>query len=178
MMIAKKCLVAAALVAVCGSLAVNATGVSAGVAQLPWRATFSGAAAFTSPTTTLFVGKGNASYMGRIRSDGHVCLPSPTCAPLAAVTCPGGIPNVNVEVLTEVNLFGQPADDTLTLVSQDVACPTGPDQFHGMGHWTVSGGTGRFRYAIGQGTFDGHVDFNAGTYSMTLVGNVGPIALL
>jgi hypothetical protein len=81
-------------------------------------------------------------------------------------------------MLTALNVFGKPTRDTLTITSQDVACPIGPGQFQGSGHWSVSSGTGRFRHATGHGTFAGHVDFNAGTYTMTLIGTVGSIALI
>jgi hypothetical protein len=127
---------------------------------LPLRATYSGSAAFTSPSTVLFLGSGTATLMGRITNVGNVVLNGPD------VTCSGGIATVNTETLTD------PDGDTLTISSQDVACPTGPYQFHGTGEWTVTGGTGRFEGASGQGQADGGSDFNVGTFTMSLTGVV------
>jgi len=73
---------------------------------------------------------------------------------------------VNTEILTDAH------GDTLTIVSQDVSCPTGPGQFNGTGAWTVSGGTGRFAGATGQGSASGGADFSAGTFTMSLNGTV------
>jgi hypothetical protein len=129
-------------------------------APLPFNATYSGSSAFTSPSTVSFLGSGTATHMGRITNVGTVVVTGPTGS------CSGGNANVNTETLTDPN------GDTLTISSQDVACPTGANQFHGTGQWTVTGGTGRFEGATGQGLADGGADFNAGTFTMTLTGTV------
>jgi hypothetical protein len=36
-----------------------------------------------------------------------------------------------------------------------VGCPVSPYEFHGSGHWTVTGGTGRFAGVTGSGSADG-----------------------
>lgn len=126
---------------------------------LPFSASYSGSAAFTSQTTVSFLGSGTATHMGRITIVGTVVLNGPDGS------CSGGIANVNTETLTDRD------GDTLTISSQDVACPTGPNQFRGTGQWTVTGGTGRFA-ATGQGLADGGSDFNAGTFTMALSGTI------
>jgi hypothetical protein len=82
-------------------------------------------------------------------------------------SCPRGFANINIETLTAAN------GDTLVLTGDhDEACPTGPNAVHGTGDWTVTGGTGRFAGATGQGTFDGVADFNRGTFSFQLTGTI------
>ena len=127
---------------------------------LPFTATYSGSAAFTSQSTVSFLGSGTATHMGRITNVGTIVLNGPDGS------CPGGIANVNTEILTG------PDGDTLTITSQDVSCPIGPNQFDGTGQWTVTGGTGRFDGATGQGGATGGADFNAGTFTMSLTGTI------
>jgi hypothetical protein len=150
---------AAILVALGALLAPDAA--SAQTHPLPFNATFSGAAAFTSQTTTSFTGAGNAINMGQIVTIGHALITGSD-----NTNCAGGIANTNFETLTAAN------GDTLTISSADVACPTGPGQYHGTGHWVVTGGTGRFSDASGVGSFDGNSDFGAGTFAINLTGTV------
>jgi hypothetical protein len=131
--------------------------------QVPFKARLSGTAAFTSPTTVEFHGGGHATHLGRIVGSGVAVLGPPTG------TCPGGaagIPNVHTETLTAAN------GDELVIRMVDVACATGPFTFRGTGHWTVLGGTGRFRDATGQGTVEGHADFQSSTFELTLTGTL------
>ena len=59
------------------------------------------------------------------------------------------------------------------LTSYNVACPTGPLVFHGTGHWVVTGGTGRFSGATGQGTDAGTGDFTqGGEFTLQLTGTI------
>ena len=132
----------------------------AGDGSVPFKASYAGSAAMTSQTTVSFNGSGNATHMGWSTNTGTADITGP------ATSCAGGIANVNTETRTDNH------GDTLTIVSIDVACPTGPGQVHGTGHWTVSGGTGRFAGATGQGSADGGADFNAGTFTMSLDGTV------
>ncbi len=133
---------------------------SAAGTQVPFQASYSGTAAFTSATTALFTGKGIATHLGSSTNENHITVSGPS-------SCPGGFANINVETLTAAN------GDTLVLTGDhDQACPTGPNAFHGTGHWTVTGGTGRFAGATGQGTFDGSADFNQGTFSFQLTGTI------
>jgi hypothetical protein len=138
----------------------GAASASAASSPIPFTASFSGSAAITSPTTTSFSGTGTATQMGRIASQGHVDITG------SDPSCPGGVANVNTETLTAAN------GDRLTITSQDVACPTGPGEYHGTGHWTVTSGTGRFSNATGQGSYDGTADFNAGTFVINLTGAI------
>jgi hypothetical protein len=148
----------------------GASAVAAKDHGVPFKADFAGSAGFSGPTTTVFAGSGNASHLGRISSSGFAdisCFPSdPTSTSCVPGGCPGGVPNVQTETFTAAN------GDTLTILSQDVACPTGPSQYHGMGVWTVTGGTGRFADATGNGTLDGHSDFAAGTFDAVLDGSI------
>jgi hypothetical protein len=132
----------------------------AGDGSVPFKASYSGSAAFTSQTTVSFNGSGNATHMGRITNVGAVNLTGPDAS------CEGGIANVNTELLTDEH------GDTLTIVSQDVSCPTGPGVFNGTGRWTVAGGTGRYAGATGTGSAGGGADFNTGTFTMSLDGTV------
>jgi hypothetical protein len=133
---------------------------AAGTHQVPFQGSYSGTAAFTSASTALFTGTGIASHMGRSTNENHITVSGPA-------SCTGGFANINVETLTAAN------GDTLVLTGdQDQACPTGPNAVHGTGHWIVTGGTGRFAGATGQGTFDGRADFNQGTFSFQLTGTI------
>jgi hypothetical protein len=130
---------------------------------VPFMARFSGTAAFTSPTTAEFHGGGQATYLGRLVSDGVAILDPPTG------TCPGGvpgIPNVHTETLTAAN------GDQLVIRMVNFACPTGPFTFHGTGHWTVPNGTGRFEGVTGEGWIEGNADFGAGTFTLSLTGTL------
>ncbi len=141
-------------------IGVNSASAAAGH-QVPFHASYSGTAAFTSATTALFTGTGIASHLGRSANENHITVTGP------ATSCPGGFANINVETLTAAN------GDTLELTGpHDVGCPTRPGVVHGTGDWTVTGGTGRFAGATGQGTFVGGADFNLGTFSFQLTGTI------
>jgi len=148
-----------------GTIGIGANSASAAAAhQVPFRASYSGTAAFNSATgTAVFTGTGIASYLGRSTNVNNITV-------LGPVSCPGGegFANKNVETLTAAN------GDTLVLTGpHDIGCPTGrPNAVHGTGDWTVTGGTGRFAGATGQGTFDGRADFNQGTFSFQLTGTI------
>jgi len=143
------------------AIGIGGNSASAGADhQVPFKGSYSGAAAFTSATTALFTGTGIASPLGRGTNENHIAVSG-------AASCPGGFANINVETLTAAN------GDTLVLTGDhDQACPTGPNAVHGTGLWIVTGGTGRFAGATGQGTFDGVADFNQGTFSFQLTGTI------
>jgi hypothetical protein len=152
-------IVAAAIVA--GTvLAVTGHAAFASAPQVPFTATLAGNVAMTSQTSVSFNGAGTATHMGRITNVGSVVITG------TDPSCPNSLANVNTETLTTQ------AGDTLTIVSQDVACPTGPGIVRGIGQWRVTGGTGRFVGATGQGTSGGGADFNAGTFTMNLNGTI------
>ena len=142
-------------------IGVNSASAAAGH-QVPFRASYSGKAVFTSATTALLTGTGTASHLGLSTNVNHITVTS-------LGGCPGGkgFANINVEKLTAAN------GDTLMLRGpHDQACPTGPNAVHGTGDWTVTGGTGRFAGATGQGTFVGGANFNNGTFSFQLAGTI------
>lgn len=133
------------------------------VSEVPFTAHVSGTAAFTSPTTVEFHGRGQAMYLGRFVSDGVAILDPPTA------TCPGGvlgIPNVHTETLTATD------GSQLVIRMVNLACPTGTFSFHGTGHWTVVVGTGRFDGVTGEGTDEGDADFGTNTFALTLTGTL------
>jgi hypothetical protein len=133
-----------------GSMALGAHGAAAAGGQMSFKATLSGTAMFTSQTTVSFSGSGRATRMGQVTNDDIIVITG------SDSSCSGGIANTNTETLTDND------GDTVTITSQDVACPIGPGQYHGTGQWTVTGGTGRFSAASGQGTIEGYFDFGAG----------------
>jgi hypothetical protein len=146
--------------------AVGAVGIraipasAAGTHQVPFSASYSGTAILTSPTSATFSGTGIATYLGASTNEAYSVVTG------LDSSCPGGLANDHHETLTAAN------GDTLSLISYDVGCPMGPSQFHGIGHWVVTGGTGRFSGATGQGSFDGHSDFNLQVFALRLTGTI------
>src|SRR5262245_35734797 len=104
---------------VMGTLAMGATA-GATSAATPIKAEATGTIGFTDATMTALAwsGSGMATQMGPVTITGGVAITGP------GDTCPGGLANVNTFTMTAAN------GDTLTLSSVDVACPTGPYQFH------------------------------------------------
>ena len=155
--------IGAAAVLVAVGMLLCPVSASAATHPLPFGATFSGTATLTSQTTASFAGTGTATQMGRVTTVGNAVVTGFT-----NTICPGGVANTNVntETLTAAN------GDTLTIASDDEGCPTGPGQYHGTGHWNVTGGTGLFSGATGDGSFDGHSDFGAGIFAIDLTGTL------
>ena len=125
--------------------------------QIPFEGSISGTVAFTSPTTAVLSGSGNATHLGLTMYAGNVSDITPT---------PTGLTNVLVETLTAAN------GDTLTFFCTEVAVETSPGVFQATDQWVVIGGTGRFEGATGQGTAETHVDLNSGTFTKQLTGTV------
>jgi hypothetical protein len=162
-MMTRKRLVFVALVTMViplGAVGIRAMSVSAAAThEVPFTGTYSGTAILTSPTSATFSGKGIATYLGSSTNEAYSVVTGPDSR------CPGGLANDHHETLTAAN------GDMLTLISYDVGCPAPPcislcTKYHGIGHWVVTGGTGRFRSATGQGSFDGHSDFDEGVFSL------------
>jgi len=155
--------VSAATVVAVVAVALGAAPAFAAGTQIPFNASYSGSATWTSPTTIALAGTGTASHLGRITNSGTVYLTdfNSTCP-----DGPDGVASVNVETLTAAN------GDTLWIQSHDVACPTGPGLYHGTGHWTVTAGTGRFSGATGGGPFDGTADLNQGLFTSNPTGTL------
>ena len=137
-----------------------ARAAPAPTSPVPFKVTFSGTAT-TLLISSNFKGKGTATYMGPVTTDGHADVTG-----IDNSKCIAGVANANRETFADLN------GNSLTITSQDVACLTGPGQFHGTGNWVVTGGTGLFHDATGQGWLDGHSDFVAGTFAATVSGNL------
>jgi len=152
----------AALFIAPGIMGIGATAADAGGSPVPFSGSYAGTAAFGSNGAPVFSGTGIATQMGLSTSAGYVIF---TAAP---ATCAGGVPNDNYETLAAAN------GDSFTIVAHDVACPTGPGQYHGSGNWNVipGSGTGHFTGVSGQGTLDGNSDFGQGVFNMDLVGTL------
>ena len=144
-----------------GTIAIGAiVAHAASTPQVPFRGTYSGTATFTSTTTVTFSGTGTSTLLGHSANEGHIVVTGPDSS------CPGGLANVNNETLIAAN------GDSLMFSANDVACPVSPGVSHGTGHWVVTGGTGRFSGATGQGNIDGYGDFNQGVFSFQLTGTI------
>lgn len=151
-----------ALAIVAGSTGAGALTAHADGPEVPFYASYAGTAVFGSAGAPLFSGTGLATELGRSTSAGYSVF---TAAP---APCAGGVPNDQYETLTAAD------GDAFTIVSHDVACPEGPYQYHGTGHWEVvaGSGTGRFAQVSGQGTLDGHSDFYRGVFTLHLTGTL------
>ncbi len=126
--------------------------------QRPFSGVFSGNVAFTSPSTAAYQGSGTATHLGRSTVVGTVAAVGPA-------NCEGFAAQHTITITA--------ADgDQLFLVVTDDSCLEGPNQYHGLGTFEITGGTGRFTDATGSGTFEGHGDFNAGTFLQTLEGTI------
>ena len=145
-----------------GTIGMSANAAYAAHTQMvPFSGSYSGAVSFAVNRTPLFNGIGISTHMGRGTSDGYVVVTS--------VTPGGDIVNDNYETLTAAN------GDTLTILSHDVASPilTMPGWYHGMGQWSVTGGTGRFKDATGKGTLDGiSHPIPGGTFNFQITGTI------
>jgi hypothetical protein len=128
----------------------------AGDVLVPIHGSYSGTLIPTDPTHVVFTGTGISSHLGRGANEGAVVI--------TGVDSSGCLPNINVETLTAAN------GDSITITSNDVACPVAPNVVHGIGTWTVTGGTGRFANITGQGTIDGYGDFAQGTFDFSFTG--------
>jgi hypothetical protein len=128
--------------------------------QVPFRAVYSGAAVFASETTVSFEGTGIATHLGTGTNQAHITITGPDSS------CAGGLANTHVETLSAAN------DDTITITAHNVACPIGFLQFHGTGTWVVTGGTGRFRDALGSGTIEGASNFVTQEFSFVMLGTI------
>lgn len=139
-----------------GIIGMGANSAPAAGVQVPFSASYSGTAA----TDLTFSGTGTATHLGRIANNGYAVITGPSSS------CLEGFANTNYQTLTAAN------GDSLTLTSSDEACPIGQGVYRGTGHYVVTGGTGRFSGATGQGTFDGRADFTQGVFTFQLTGTI------
>ena len=130
--------------------------------QVPFEGTFSGPIAFTSQTTLEYSGSGIVTHMGLSAISGHIDILGPGSSP-------GGF---DVE---EHVLIWAANGDRLDVVTREDVSPVEPGILHGVGTYEITGGTGRFHGATGQGTADGHGDFNQGRFKLVLSGTISRI---
>jgi hypothetical protein len=142
---------------VLGTIATGADSASAASRSIPFEGSYAGA--FDGATLS-FNGTGNATHLGRSTNQGYAVITG------SDSSCPGGLANTNHETFDAAN------GDALTIVSSDVACPISQTATRGIGHWTVTGGTGRFSGATGEGTIDGGADFAQGVFHFQVTGSI------
>ena len=155
---------AAALIAASITLAPQAA--SAGTPNsVPFTASYSGSVSPPNgPPPVVLTGAGKATHLGNSGNAGSVAVTGP------ATNCPdSGFAVQNDEVLTSTQ-----SGEQLMITIRDESCPITPGVaiFHGIGTYVVTGGTGRFAGATGEGTFDGTGDFVHGLFSFTMNGTL------
>ena len=151
---------AAAAALVIATLLVGSGPAGATSAEVPFRAEAEGHIAPTSETTTAWSGTGLATHLGTVAGAGSIAITG------GDESCPGGLANVHTATLTAAD------GATLTLTSSDVACPVSAHEFQGSGHWTVTGGTGRFAGVTGSGLVFGHANFATGAFTVRWTGSL------
>lgn len=154
-------IVAAMLITLC-SAGLGTRAAQATDSVVPFGASYSGHAMFTSDTTVSFDGNGIATHLGLGVNDGDITITGPDSS------CPDGLANTHIDTLTAAN------GDSITITAHDVACPIGFMQFRGTGHWVVTGGTGRFTDATGSGTINGGANFLTQEFSFVMFGTISP----
>lgn len=153
-------------------LAIAAVLVSVGLTpasaatQVPFKARAAGSFTFVgdppSPSGLILDATGIATHLGQSTSHGVM-----TFLPDAA-SCPGGFKIDDEETLTATD-----DGDQITISVDDEACPTGtPNVYQISATYTVTGGTGSFASAGGQGTAECIGDFNNNTFASTLKGTI------
>lgn len=153
---------AMAILAIVGLMPVSAAG------QTPFQARSSGSFTFNASGTGLnLVGAANAIYLGKSADSGTITF-------LGPATCAGGFAIHDVETLTSID-----DGERISFSVDGQACPTtGPSQPFGTGvyevvaSYTVTGGTGRFAGASGQGTADCFGNFDTHTFNFTMNGTI------
>ena len=144
-------IVSVILSAVCVTVSASST--------VPFRAVFAGSAEFTGPSTGRYDGTGVSTRGGSSVVGGDIDV---TGAP----SCANGFTAHHQDVLTAAN-----GDQIYLLIIED-ACPVAPNVFHCVGTYSVTGGTGRFAGASGEGVFDGLVDFGSRQFTATYTGQI------
>jgi len=130
--------------------------------NLPFRLGDEGTITFTSQSTATTAGTGNATHMGRIRSDGNLTI-------VGQPSCIGnevGFAAEMQDTFTRAN-----GDKLMTAITMQL-CPIAPGIYHGVGTYVVTGGTGRFANATGSGVFDGTANFTTRAIICALTGTI------
>ena len=136
----------AAAVMACVATATPASAVSAG----PFEAKLSGSVQMTSPFSAVYSSDGLATHLGRTHLEGSMNVTGPA-------DCAGGFTATHSETMTAANgdqLF-------VEVLSTDCPNPEVPGRYDCTGTYAITGGTGRFSTASGQGGWAGTVTFDA-----------------
>ena len=148
-------LVLAAPLGLVGLMPVSAAG------QIPFKGQFAGNLTLPDQTDILLAATGTASLLGQATSSGHIVMVGPA-------TCANGFAVQDTETLTSTD-----EGDTITFSVSSQACPTStPGVYEIKTPYRVTGGTGRFAGATGQGTADCFGNFNNDTFHYTLQGTI------
>ncbi len=140
-------------------MALSVTNASASQ-NLPFRFGDEGTITFTGQSAAT-TGIGNATLMGRIRSEGDLTIVGqPSCGNET------GFAAEMQDTFTAAN-----GDKLMTAITMQL-CPIAPGIYHGIGTYVVTGGTGRFATATGSGMFDGTGNFVTGTIICALNGTI------
>jgi hypothetical protein len=157
-MIGKRRVCAAILVAV-GAVASEATVARADSPE-PFRASYSGSVSFASDGHVHLDGTGIATHLGASSVSSYIEVIRPA-------ECPDGFVTQYFATLTAAN------GDTVSLLSDDVGCPTSPGDYYATGRWHITGGTGRFSQTTGSGETYAHVHVvPGGQFVLQLSGSV------
>jgi len=138
---------------------VPAPNSAAAQVQVPFYQAIAGSAGFTGPGTGQYDGSGVGTHLGRSRVHGDILV---TVMPNYC----GGFTAQHSDTITAAN-----GDQLFMQVIED-ACPVAPGSFHCRGTYSVTGGTGHFANATGNGVFDGLVDFTKGQFQATYSGQI------
>ena len=155
----RKCRMLVTMLIALGTVGMGATSAHAAPTQVPFTGSYAGTLTSTSPTTVALSGTGVATYLGPITEKGLITIQGPA-------SCAGGFAVLTNETLA--NATG----NALTLAFNAVMCPVSPGVFQGTGTWVVSGGTGQFSGAAGQGTTHSIGDFNQDLFGCLLTGAI------
>jgi hypothetical protein len=138
-------------------------GSSAFMGLQAFSAAYSGSIAFTGPASATYTGSGTGTYVGTSQVQGTLQVFS------GAVSCPGtGFNTRHNDTITAAN------GDSLSVMIAAVACetPPGSQVYQSEGTYVITGGTGRFSGASGQGTVVGQADFTTHTFSLSFSGSI------
>jgi len=142
-------------------LTLGAQMPASAASQLPFKGNFAGSFTFVDPSHLALSGQGTASFLGQATSSGHIAF-------LGPATCDGGFAVQDSETLTSTD-----DGDQIIFSVNSQACPTAtPGIYEIKTPYMVTGGTGRYAGATGQGTADCFGNFNNNTFHFTMQGTI------
>jgi hypothetical protein len=152
------------LAAILAALTLLATVSLASVSAagtVPHKARAAGSFVFIDPGHLQLDGTGNAAHLGKITSSGTIAF-------LGPASCAGGFAIHDDQTLTSVG-----TGDQITIAVDGEACPTAtPGVYKIDAPFTITGGTGKFAGASGEGQAICFGDFNNNTFSFTQQGKI------